>query len=85
MIDGTEHSRDDVRRWQLERSRAALTLLKDRLGDERMRELLTPDLRAADRAMAPLPEASGGAWRSAVTEMEFEGIDADAFLTWPQH
>lgn len=32
--------------------------------------------------MAPLPEASGGAWRSAVPEMEIEGLDADGFLTW---
>ncbi|MER6609024.1 hypothetical protein ABT282_24695 [Streptomyces sp. NPDC000927] len=63
VIDGIERTRDDIRRWELERSRAALTLLKDRLGDERMRELPAPDLRAADRAMAPLPEASGGAWR----------------------
>ncbi|MEU2671549.1 hypothetical protein ABZ622_22330 [Streptomyces sp. NPDC007164] len=57
-------------------------LLKDRIGDEPMRELLTEDLRAADRAMAPLPDASGGAWRSAVTEMEIGGITSEEFQTW---
>ncbi|RPK61137.1 MULTISPECIES: hypothetical protein [unclassified Streptomyces] len=84
VIDGTEYSPDDIRRWELDRARTALTLLKSRIGDELMRELLTEDLRAADRAMAPLPGASDGAWRSAVTEMEIDGIDADGFLTWWQ-
>ncbi|MFJ8856041.1 hypothetical protein [Streptomyces sp. NPDC102437] len=84
VIDGTEYTQDDIRRWELDRARAALALLKDRIGDEAMRELLTEDLRAADRAMAPLPDASGGAWRSAVTEMEIGGITAEEFLTWWQ-
>lgn len=84
VIDGTEYAQDDIRRWELDRARTALTLLKNRIGDELMRELLTEDLRAADRTMAPLPAASDGAWRSAVTEMEIDGIDADGFLTWWQ-
>ncbi|MFJ7495850.1 hypothetical protein ACIQZB_32640 [Streptomyces sp. NPDC097727] len=82
VIDGTEYAQDDIRRWELDRSRTALTLLKDRIGDELMRELLAPDLRAADRMMAPLPGVSGGAWRSAASEMEIDGNDADGFLTW---
>lgn len=41
VIDGTEYTQDDIRRWELGRSRAALTLLKARIGDDLMRELLT--------------------------------------------
>ncbi|MFE3202570.1 hypothetical protein [Embleya sp. NPDC059237] len=84
VIDGTEYTQDDIRRWELDRARNALALLKDRIGDAAMRELLTEDLRAADEIMAPLPDASGGAWRSAVTEMEIGGITAEQFLTWWQ-
>lgn len=84
VIDGTEYTQDDIRRWELNRARNALTLLKNRIGDESMRELLAEDLRAADEIMAPLPDASGGAWRSAVTEMEIDGITAEEFLTWWQ-
>lgn len=84
VIDGTEYTQDDIRRWELDRARNALTLLKNRIGDEAMRELLAEDLRAADEIMAPLPDASGGAWRSAVTELEVGGITAEEFLTWWQ-
>ncbi|MFE2936272.1 hypothetical protein [Streptomyces sp. NPDC059278] len=84
VIDGTEYTQDDIRRWELDRARNALTLLKNRIGDEAMRELLAEDLRAADEIMAPLPDASGGAWRSAVTELEIGGITAEEFLTWWQ-
>ncbi|MFE4973596.1 hypothetical protein ACFRAR_15955 [Kitasatospora sp. NPDC056651] len=84
VIDGTEYTQDDIRRWELDRARNALALLKNRIGDELMRELLTEDLRVADEAMAPLPDASGGAWRSAVTEMEIGGTTAEEFLTWWQ-
>lgn len=42
VIDGVEYGDDAVRQWELDRSRAALTLLKQRIGDERMRELLAP-------------------------------------------
>ncbi|MFE5326836.1 hypothetical protein ACFRCG_10655 [Embleya sp. NPDC056575] len=84
VIDGTEYTQDDIRRWELDRARNALALLKDRIGDAAMREMLTEDLRAADEIMAPLPDASGGVWRSAVTEMEIGGITAEQFLTWWQ-
>ena len=84
-IDGTDYAQDDVHRWELARARAALALLKDRIGDESMRELLAEDLRAADQAMALLPGATGDAWRSAVTEMEIGGITAQEFLDWWQH
>ncbi|MFE2868854.1 hypothetical protein [Embleya sp. NPDC059259] len=84
VIDGIEHPEQDVLDWELNRARTALALLKARIGDERTRELLAPDLLAADEAMAPLPGTAHGEWRSAVTEMEVEGIDAHTFLTWWQ-
>lgn len=84
VIDGVEYGDEAVRRWELDRSRAALTLLKQRIGDERMRELLALDLAESDATMAPLPNGASGAWRSAVTEMTVAGIDVDRFLTWWQ-
>ncbi|MDH6703709.1 glutathione S-transferase [Kitasatospora sp. MAA19] len=51
-IDGTRHPREAVLAWELDRARAALRLLKQRLGDDRMRDLLTPDTTAADTALA---------------------------------
>ncbi|MBD0676689.1 hypothetical protein [Streptomyces sp. CBMA156] len=84
VIDGTEYTQGDIRQWELNRARNALTLLKSRIGDELMRELLSEDLRVADEIMAPLPDASDGAWQSAVTEMEINGITAEEFLTWWQ-
>ncbi|MFJ8372228.1 hypothetical protein ACIQ9I_11605, partial [Streptomyces sp. NPDC094461] len=77
VIDGVEYGDEAVRRWELDRSRAALTLLKQRIGDERMRELLALDLAESDATMAPLPNGASGAWRSAVTEMTVAGIDVD--------
>ncbi|SKY84288.1 Uncharacterised protein [Mycobacteroides abscessus subsp. bolletii] len=84
VIDGTEYTQDDIRRWELDRARAALALLKDRIGDAAMRELLSEDLRTADETMAALLAASAGAWRAAVTEMEVDGITTERFLNWWQ-
>ncbi|MFJ9946330.1 hypothetical protein [Kitasatospora sp. NPDC091207] len=83
-IDGTRHPRETVLAWELDRARAALRLLKLRLGDDRVRELLAPDTAEADTVLAGLLRASGGRWRSAVTELTAEGIDAGRFLGWWQ-
>ncbi|WP_051754990.1 hypothetical protein [Kitasatospora purpeofusca] len=83
-IDGTGHDRPAVLAWELDRSRAALRLLKQRLGDDRVRELLAPDTAAADAAMAGWLRASDGRWRAAVTELTATGIDAGTFLGWWQ-
>lgn len=82
VIGASGHSIGDVRRWELQRSHDALMLLKERIGDERMRELLADDLRASDEVMRTAADSSGGRWRSAVTEMRAEGITAEEFLTW---
>ncbi|WP_380277685.1 hypothetical protein [Kitasatospora purpeofusca] len=83
-IDGVRHDRAAVLGWELERGRAALRLLKQRLGDDRTRDLLAPDTAAADTAMAGWLRASDGRWRAAVTELTATGIDAAAFLAWWQ-
>ncbi|MFD9067091.1 hypothetical protein ACFVZ3_36845 [Kitasatospora purpeofusca] len=83
-IDGTGHDRAAVLAWELDRSRAALRLLKQRLGDDRVRDLLAPDTAAADAAMAGWLDASGGRWRAAVTELTATGLDAGTFLAWWQ-
>ncbi|RGD60631.1 hypothetical protein DR950_25225 [Kitasatospora xanthocidica] len=83
-IDGTPHPREAVLAWELDRARAALHLLKQRLGDTRTRELLTPDTTAADTALTTWAQASAGRWRTAVTELTATGIDARTFLTWWQ-
>ncbi|MEU8512704.1 hypothetical protein AB0C76_14105 [Kitasatospora sp. NPDC048722] len=83
-IDGTAHPRETVLAWELDRARAALHLLKQRLGDDRMRELLAPDTSAADNALTAWAHASEGRWRTAVTELAATGVDAAGFLTWWQ-
>ncbi|MGA5817082.1 hypothetical protein ACPC54_04375 [Kitasatospora sp. NPDC094028] len=83
-IGGAPQPREAVLAWELDRARAALHLLKQRLGDDRTRELLAPDTAAADTALAGWARASGGRWRTAVTELTATGIDADRFLTWWQ-
>ncbi|MER7850003.1 hypothetical protein ABTZ03_39400 [Kitasatospora sp. NPDC096077] len=83
-LDGTPQPREAVLTWELDRARAALHLLKQRLGDDRMRELLTPDTTAADTALTAWAHASAGRWRTAVTELTATGIDATRFLTWWQ-
>ncbi|MBV2152787.1 hypothetical protein [Kitasatospora sp. SUK 42] len=83
-LDGTPRPREAVLAWELDRARAALRLLKQRLGDDRMRELLTPDTTASDADLAGWARASGGRWRTAVTELTATGIDADGFLAWWQ-
>lgn len=83
-IDGTTHPREAVLAWELDRARAALRLLKQRLGDDRVRELLAPDTAASDTALAAWARASAGRWRTAVTELTATGIDAETFLTWWQ-
>ncbi|MFD8755076.1 hypothetical protein ACFV0O_29470 [Kitasatospora sp. NPDC059577] len=83
-IDGTTHPREAVLAWELDRARAALHLLKQRLGDDRTRELLAADTTAADTALAGWAHASAGRWRTAVTELTATGIDAERFLTWWQ-
>ncbi|MFE6054679.1 hypothetical protein ACFQ6N_28325 [Kitasatospora sp. NPDC056446] len=83
-IDGTTHPREAVLAWELDRARAALRLLKQRLGDDRIRDLLTPDTTAADTALTAWAHASAGRWRTAVTELTTTGTDAASFLTWWQ-
>ncbi|MER7671719.1 hypothetical protein ABTY61_25125 [Kitasatospora sp. NPDC096128] len=83
-LDNTPQPPEAVLTWELDRARAALRLLKQRLGDDRMRELLTPDTTAADAALTTWAHASQGRWRTAVTELTATGIDADRFLTWWQ-
>ncbi|MFE3877001.1 hypothetical protein ACFXPX_21735 [Kitasatospora sp. NPDC059146] len=83
-LDGVPQPREAVLAWELDRARAALHLLKQRLGDDRMRELLTPYTAEADAALTTWAHASRGRWRTAVTELTATGIDATRFLAWWQ-
>ncbi|SDT71102.1 hypothetical protein SAMN05216371_4057 [Streptomyces sp. TLI_053] len=83
-IDGTGYDRPAALAWELDRSRAALRLLKQRLGDDRVRELLAADTAATGAATADWLRLSGGRWRAAVTELTATGIDAGTFLAWWQ-
>ncbi|MGA4837711.1 hypothetical protein [Streptomyces sp. G45] len=84
FIDGTAYGERDVRQWELERSRAALALLKRRVGDDRMRELLAAETRAGDEVMRAAARDGRGAWCTAVTELDVEGLGAAEFLAWWQ-
>ena len=72
----------EINQLEVVRARLALELICQRLGNDRMRELLVPETRAAAERMRAWLQASGGAWTPAITEITVPGIGAQAFVEW---
>jgi hypothetical protein len=72
----------DVRDMELVRSRRALAYLKDKIGNERMLELLASDLDEATRQVAGWVEESNGRWQSGALLLRTAGPGADTFHDW---
>lgn len=81
-LDGRLLDGRGIRDAELARSRHALAYLKERIGDERMRELLADDIAATTARVRDWVNASGGRWRTGVTELIVSGPSADAFHGW---
>ena len=81
-FDGASLTDADVRDLELLRARRSLAYLKDRIGNDGMRELLKADLDAATAQNAAWVEQSGGAWRSGALTMRVPGPGAANFHDW---
>ncbi len=71
-----------IRDEELRRARHALAYLKDKIGDDRMRELLAADIDTMTARVRGWVEASGGRWRTGMTELVVSGPDAATFHRW---
>ncbi len=75
-------AQDDIRDLELERARHALTYLKQKLGNDRMRQLIDDDLRAMMAKVRGWVEMSAGAWQSGTVTLAVPGPSASAFQDW---
>lgn len=82
ILDGQAFDDQDIRHEELVRARHALAYLKDRIGDERMRELLAPDTDRMTSRVRDWTAASDGRWQNGVTELIVPGPSARVFHDW---
>lgn len=83
-IDGQAISEQQMLRYEVERGRIALALLKRKLGAERLQELLADETDETEREI----EARGspeGKFVLALTEVRVRGGTAEEFLAFFQH
>lgn len=73
---------NDIRDMELVRSRRALAYLKDRIGNDGMRQLLANDLNAASEQTEQWLHQSEGRWHSAALIMTAPGPPAAYFHDW---
>lgn len=81
-IDGERLDARSIRDEELARGRHALAYLKERIGNEGMRDLLARDIDATTRQVRAWVEASAGRWRTGVTELTVPGPPAATFHRW---
>jgi len=72
----------DVEQLELESSRRALRLLRERLTAEQMESLLADDLVATDNQWREWAQASDGSWRAAEVEFLVSGLSTQDFRSW---
>lgn len=75
-------SGEDIRLHELDRARHALAYLKDKLGNDTIRQLLEPDTTAMTAQVRRWADASHGQWRSASVELTTDGPSAAGFYDW---
>ena len=81
-LDGERFDDQAIRAEELARARQALAYLKERIGNSGMRDLLTRDIDAMTKRVRGWVEASGGRWRTGVTELVVPGPPAADFHLW---
>ena len=81
-IDGREVSELDFMRWELERSRVALALLKKKLGIAGLQELLRDETEESARLMDSWIAQSDGKYVGTPCEIEVTGCRAEEYLEW---
>ena len=73
---------DDIDAWELDRARHALVYLKQKLGNEALRDLLREDLARMTAQVRAWVQASGGAWQTGSVELIVPGPGAQEFRAW---
>ena len=81
-IAGRQLSDDDILRLELERARHALAYLKEKLGNDAVRELLREDAAEMTAQVRAWTSDSVGAWQSASMELVVSGPPAADFHRW---
>ena len=79
---GEELTNDDIRSLELARARHALSYLKERIGNTRMRELLAADLQRTEEQVRAWLDDSDGQWQSESIELVITGVTAGQFVDW---
>jgi hypothetical protein len=81
FVDGQPTS-SDVDQLELESSRRALRLLRERITPEQMDELLAGDIEATDAAWRQWAADSDGSWKPSMVEFEVAGLSKQQFTEW---
>lgn len=68
--------------WELDFAKRSLALLKKRLGDAAITDLLREDVAESDRYWKSKLAESGGKFSVAQTDLSFKGLKAEQFLHW---
>lgn len=82
VLEGDFIKDKDLRTLELEASRRALALLKNRLGSARMLELILEDVEDTDRRWEAWAAESAGEWRVNQMQFEVKGLKVDYWLRW---
>lgn len=80
--DGSRVSGSEISRFELERARHALAYLKEKLGNDAVRDLLDEDFTRMTAEVSSWLDDSGGEWRSASVELIVSGPPAADFRRW---
>ena len=75
-------SDDEILRLELDRARHALAYLKDKLGNDAVRDLLAEDVAQMTAQVRAWTRDSAGAWQSASMELVVPGPPAADFHRW---
>jgi hypothetical protein len=82
VVQGEHIKHTSVETLELQASRRALALLKNKLGSARMLELVRQEIERTDRLWEAWAEESNGEWAFNFIEYEVKGLSATYYLTW---
>lgn len=82
FIDGIAISEEVFVRHELERARAALALMKAKLGPQGMLDLLAREREEMEQEERETVRGSAGGWTPALAELQVKGLKAQEFLEW---
>ena len=81
-ISGKDISHEELMEKELERSRANLKLIRQKLGNAGMRKLFADELAAEEKFYKAQAAGFDGSYKCATIDMEVEGVTGEEFLGW---